>query len=287
MTLAEDFRLLVGTKIDDTKLQAQLDALKQKTITITPIVSTGGTKEVKTLVDNMGNLVKTTTEFDSAGKKVTSTISQFAEKTQKAEKHTKSLGEAFVANTKKVAQFALSTALIGGFTSSVYKAVEAVKEFDGAMTDFRKVSDLSGGDLEEYADKLGVLGESVYRSKTEMLGAATVFKQGGYTDEESANLAKTASLFQNIADTEISAADSASMIISQLKAFNLTTADSVTIVDSINEVDELASEQLYRLKDWEISDRGKTVYNILNRIRRDYRTYMETYMLKSFLNCYN
>ncbi len=281
--MADDFRLLVGTKLVDNDMQKQLDAMTPKSIKVTPTI--GGTKELKKVTDAMGNVYGVTTKYDKVGKELSKTLSsmdegivkvskdlktvetyttkhtdsmgrmvtetvkynkageQVGETTRKysdaiikAEKHVSSLGEKFVANTKKVAQFAMSTALIGAFTSSIYKAVEAVKEYDDAMTGFRKVSDLSGQGLEDYANQLGVLGESVYRSKTEMLDASTVFKQGGYSEADSANLARTASLFQNIADNEISASDSAGMIISQLKAFNLTTQDSVMVVDSINEV---------------------------------------------------
>ena len=43
-------------------------------------------------------------------------------------------------------------------------------------------------------------------------------------------------MFQNIADTEISAADSAKFINSQIKAFNMTAKDSTKIIDKVNEV---------------------------------------------------
>lgn len=42
--------------------------------------------------------------------------------------------------------------------------------------------------------------------------------------------------FQNIADEQISAGESADFIISQLIAFNMTAEESVHIIDAINEV---------------------------------------------------
>ena len=84
--------------------------------------------------------------------------------------------------------------------------------------------------------KLGDLGTSVARTTTEMIQASAEFKKSGYTDEQSAQLAKVASMFQNVADSELSASDSASFIISQMKAFNITAEDSISIVDSVNEV---------------------------------------------------
>lgn len=69
-----------------------------------------------------------------------------------------------------------------------------------------------------------------------MLEAATEFSKGGFTPEESANLAQVATLFQNIADSEISASDAASFIISQMKAFDIEASQATSILDKINEV---------------------------------------------------
>ena len=58
----------------------------------------------------------------------------------------------------------------------------------------------------------------------------------GYSDQESLQLGKVATMFQNIADTAISAGDSASFVNSQMKAFNMTAQDAQHIIDATNEV---------------------------------------------------
>lgn len=69
-----------------------------------------------------------------------------------------------------------------------------------------------------------------------MVEAATEFKKSGYSEEDSAQLAKIASLYQNIADEQISAGEASNFIISQMKAFNLTADDSEHIIDAVNNV---------------------------------------------------
>lgn len=69
-----------------------------------------------------------------------------------------------------------------------------------------------------------------------MVEAATEFKKSGFSDEDSAQLAKVASLYQNIADEQISAGEASNFIISQMKAFNLTADDSEHIIDAVNNV---------------------------------------------------
>lgn len=69
-----------------------------------------------------------------------------------------------------------------------------------------------------------------------MIEAATEFRKNSFNDQDSATLAKVASVYQNVADEAISAGDSASFIISQMKAFNIASQDAQHIIDAVNEV---------------------------------------------------
>lgn len=69
-----------------------------------------------------------------------------------------------------------------------------------------------------------------------MVEGATNFKKSGYSEEDSASLARIAALYQNIADERISAGDSADFIISQMKAFNIEASDAESIINKVNEV---------------------------------------------------
>lgn len=69
-----------------------------------------------------------------------------------------------------------------------------------------------------------------------MVEAATEFRKNSFNDQDSATLAKVATMFQNVADESMSAADSASFIIAQMKAFNIEADDAYRIIDSVNAV---------------------------------------------------
>lgn len=77
----------------------------------------------------------------------------------------KSLGSQFVETTKKVAEFGLSTSAISLFANGVQSAVTTVKEFDDAVTELKKVSDLTGDSLDSYTQKLGEMGTTVARTR--------------------------------------------------------------------------------------------------------------------------
>jgi hypothetical protein len=69
-----------------------------------------------------------------------------------------------------------------------------------------------------------------------MVEASTEFSKSGFSAEDSAKLAQVANLYRNIADAELSAGESASYVISQMKAFGYTADEAMQIIDKTNEV---------------------------------------------------
>jgi uncharacterized phage infection (PIP) family protein YhgE len=145
----------------------------------------------------------------------------------------RSLGETLV----KVAKFKIVTEILMAFINAGNEAIQIVKDFDKELTEFRKVSDLSGQDLENYIQKLGELGDAVASTTTEMVTASTEFVKAGFGEEQSAKLAQIAELYRNIADAELTAGESATFIISQMKAFgDETTTFAEHTINAVNNV---------------------------------------------------
>lgn len=186
-------------------------------------------KEVKQSSQNLSETAKT-------AKQASGSITNLGEATSKAETQAKSLGQSFGDIVTKVGKFYLATKPIQMMQQAFDDAIETVKEFDDAMTDLRKVSDLEGQALDDYTKKLGELGETVARTRVEMVQNATIFKQAGYSDDDAATLARVASLYQNVADSEVSAQEAGQFVVSQLKAYGLAASDAASIVDKLNAV---------------------------------------------------
>lgn len=227
----------VSAVVDQKRLQASAQtALSSQTIKIPVDIKAEGIKDLKVanttmtkLTDNVGNTRVEIDKFNASGQKLGTTI-------KNSSRAVNTLGQDFLATMGKVAKFGAITAILSAFTAAVTESIKTVKDFDDALTDFKKVSDLSGESLTEYTEKLGTLGETVARTRTEMVQAATEFKKSGYSDDDSAQLAQVAALYQNVADSEMSASDSSAYLISQMKAFNITADDAITIIDKTNEV---------------------------------------------------
>lgn len=189
--------------------------------------------DTKTIKAQLAQIEKTSTinvKVNSAG--ATQTVKQM----NKVNRATMTASAAFVDITKKVALFGAATSIISGFTAACGAAMQAVLDFDKSLTEFKKVSDLSGESLDAYTKKLGEMGAETARSRSEMVDAATSFRKSGFSEEDSAELARVATMFQNVADSEIDAGDAAGFITSQLKAFNLDASEAEHVIDSINEI---------------------------------------------------
>lgn len=130
-------------------------------------------------------------------------------------------------------QFAL---ILNTCVNALTDMYDSVRNLDDAITGFKKVSDLQGQALDNYVDKLSDAGMKYGRTASEMVDAAAEFRKSGFSDKDAATLAEVASVFQNVADEQISASDAAGSLISQMKAFNISAEDAITIADRWNQV---------------------------------------------------
>lgn len=130
------------------------------------------------------------------------------------------------------AAYSIFSKSIGAISSMVGQ----VKELDSAITEFKKVSDLTGAALDNYVQQLGQMGSQVARTTSEMVEGASFFRKSGFTDQEAAQLALVAAQYQNVADTAISAEDAAASITSQIRAYGESAEFATHVIDAYNEV---------------------------------------------------
>ena len=237
------YSLQVGVKVDTSSLRSQLDTFGTKYVLNIKANVTGldQTSKLSANIKDISNSTNSVTASVGEATRATTTYTTRASSDYKKLQNTiegaiqsqKSLGQVMIdqARTRAV------TLAINEIIQAFQEAINIVKEFDDAVTEFKKVSDLSGESLDNYTKKLGELGETVARTRAEMVSSATEFTKSGYDEDMSANLAQTAELYRNIADAELSSAESANFIISQMKAFGNETEEFAThTVDAVNEV---------------------------------------------------
>ncbi len=208
------------------------------------------TTTIITYKNALGETVVETTKVNEKGEHVaqnqrtitkelnntSNSLGKYNSATKRAAQETKTFGQSLSDAISRLAKYYIASLPIQVVRKAISEAITTVKEFDSALIEFRKVSDLAGESLTAYTEKLAKLGEVTGSTMQAMVEAATEFRKSGFSDEDSAKLASIAEKYRNIADEEISAGESASFIIAQMKAFNIEADQAEHIIDSVNEV---------------------------------------------------
>ena len=186
--------------------------------------------------NELNQVVVRTEQFDRANNRVAATERVVGDAISNTDAKVKSLGNSFSNAISTLTKYYLASLPIRAVQTAITETIETLKDFDDALIEFKKVSDLAGESLTEYVAKLAEMGEATGSTMEAMVEAATQFRKSGFSDKDSAALASLAEEFRNVADEEISAADSASFIIAQMKAFNIEAENAEHILDAVNEV---------------------------------------------------
>lgn len=225
---SSNYKIVVQGILDDTMIRKRIAELQAQINNGAVFGGKGGSVKK----GPVGAIAKTGKQADAASKNINK-MNRALTQTGKA---SGIAGMGMVGIGKKVVAFGAVTTAIQLATAGMTDMVQNVFELDKALTEFKKVSDATPKQLAEITDEAFKLGRTVAKTGTEMMDAATNFRKSGYSDKDALQLGKIASLYQNIADEEISTGDASNFIISQLKAFNMEANQSMHTIDAVNEV---------------------------------------------------
>lgn len=173
---------------------------------------------------------------NKSAEQIKNAINKIGNASDDAKKKTQGLGDI----VSKFSNWQIVGDVIHGVKDAMQDMVQQVFDLDASLVEFNKVTDVTPTQLKEITNQAYELGGQLARTGKEAIDAATEFSKAGYKDS-AMELAKTALLYQNIADEQISTSKATDLIVSQMKAFNVEAEDSIKIIDQINEVDIRAS----------------------------------------------
>ena len=118
--------------------------------------------------------------------------------------------------------------------------VTEVINVDTAMTELRKVSDASASEIDAYFSTAAASAKELGATISDVINSTADWTKLGYNLQDSAELARLTTLYQNIGDdmTQESAAES---LVSTLQGFQMLPEEASHIVDAFNEVGELVA----------------------------------------------
>lgn len=117
--------------------------------------------------------------------------------------------------------------------------ITAVKELDAAMTELRKVTDLSERSYREYLVTAQGLSEAIGATLADTVNATADFARLGYNLADSTALAEAALVYKNVGDGIEDIGTASESLISTIKAFEKfgeSANNAMSIIDRFNEV---------------------------------------------------
>lgn len=135
----------------------------------------------------------------------------------------------------------LMTALVGynvfyKAISEVRKGISYVKEIDLALTELKKVTDETEESYAKFLKTASGAAGDIGSTVSDFTEASANFARLGYNMSESADMAKTAIVYRNVADGLDTVEEATDSIISTMKAFGIESNNTMGIVDRFNEV---------------------------------------------------
>lgn len=114
--------------------------------------------------------------------------------------------------------------------------LENVKAVDAAMTELKKVTDLTDSSYDALQKKAANMAKNVGASIADAINATADFARLGYDPDEALQLSEAALVYKNVGDGIEDISEASESLISTMKAFGIEAANSMEIVDKFNKI---------------------------------------------------
>lgn len=129
-----------------------------------------------------------------------------------------------------------ATAIIGTAVNTLRNVYEKVKDIDSAMTELKKVTELTESQYESFGKTAKRVADSIGGRISDTISAVADFSRLGYGIGDATKLAEAAIVYKNVGDGIEDIGTASQSIISTMKAFGIESDKAMFIVDKFNEV---------------------------------------------------
>lgn len=140
------------------------------------------------------------------------------------------------AGWSKFGGWSIVTKSMMSMVSGIRESINAVRDLDAALTELRKVTDLTESQYDQFMDRASVTAREIGASVADTVNATADFARLGYSVEDAEQLASAALVYKNVGDGISDISESTESLISTMKAFDIEAENSMSIVDAFNKV---------------------------------------------------
>nr|DAG49230.1 MAG TPA: minor tail protein [Caudoviricetes sp.] len=130
----------------------------------------------------------------------------------------------------------ITMAALHKIQESLQQIYQNVVEIDSAMTELRKVTNLTASGYEEFMDRAADKAQKLGISISDFINSTADWARLGYNEQEAEELARVSSLLKNVGDGIESASDASAYLISALQGFGLAADQASEFLDVLNQI---------------------------------------------------
>ena len=149
---------------------------------------------------------------------------------------TETLGQKLSRLFKEHFQTAIAMAGVAMVKQGLREVYNNVLELDTAVTELKKVSKMTGDEMNEYLDRTAANARELGANISDLVSSTADWKRLGYTDKDSEELARVSALMANVGDQIDNATTASSYLISAMQGFGLVADDAERLLDCMNQI---------------------------------------------------
>ena len=130
----------------------------------------------------------------------------------------------------------ITMAALHKMQEAAQKIYQNVVNIDTAMTELRKVTNLTASEYESFMDRAADKATQLGIGISDFINSTADWARLGYTEQEAEELARVSSLMKNVGDGIESASDASSYLISALQGFGLAADQASEFLDVMNQI---------------------------------------------------
>lgn len=228
--LGFDFRDLNKANVDMTKFKSVYERATKLEDSI------ANKSKYSWLIDSLNGIKASAAGCEGDVTDLSARLSNLEVEASRCGATTETLGQKLSRLFKEHFQTAIAMAGVAMVKQGLREVYDNVLELDTAVTELKKVSKMTGDEMNEYLDRTATNARELGVSISDYINSTADWKRLGYTDEDSAELARISALMKNVGDNIESAGDASSYLISVLQGFHLVADDAEKVLDVANQI---------------------------------------------------
>lgn len=198
--------------------------------------SLSGLDKRKDLAEELNSIRQAAVDGTSTYSTLSNLLSNLQIRMEQAGISAETLGQKLSRLFKEHFQTAIAMAGVAMIKQGLREVYDNVLELDTAVTELKKVSKMTGDEMNEYLDRTATNARELGANISDLVSSTADWKRLGYTDKDSEELARVSALMANVGDQLDNTTTASSYLISAMQGFGLVADDAERLLDCMNQI---------------------------------------------------